>query len=178
MSSSRRPLWFGNRRRHHVPAGPASFESWDVGERADESFWYGETALLKGDNIDIAILIFTDDFWRFPLPCWRNPHEEEGQLGGMFGVEAFDLTDGQVEETHPVASLQWRFWTDTSHCRSQSTNLTWSTANLLRFGSIGGVKNRNYYKLASLIECMGPTSSLPGSWTFDQSSGPSDWQRK
>ena len=78
----------------------------------------GEPALLEGDNADIPILVLSDNFNGLHFGVERV-HEEEGQMRIVLRVEAFDLSDRQIEETHPVPHFNRTFGSNAAHGGSQ-----------------------------------------------------------
>lgn len=95
-----------------------------------------ETALFEGDNVDVTILVFADNFDGFGFGV-EGIHEEKGKTGGMVIVETFDLTDGQVQETHPFTDFDGAFGTGAAHGGTEAT-VEFEDSEFVEYGGTGG----------------------------------------
>ena len=65
----------------------------------------GVSGLVEGSDAKLLVGILLDDSEGILMGVERS-HEDEGDIHLIGGVQMFDLTDGQVEESHVILDLQ------------------------------------------------------------------------
>ena len=63
------------------------------------------TRLVESGDTELLVCVLFDDT-KSIIVCVEGSHEDERDINATCGVEVFDLTDGQVKESHVVFDLE------------------------------------------------------------------------